>query len=124
VPQAIESASGRLVAFEMQLGPFAVAQLRIYAELIELIGKPPRTAPRMFVTDTLGNPFAEVAHAKHLRNLYVYFWRWATWKVFDREPKNDTGIVCFITVAARQSFNPKSIRVYHERRRQGIKPRQ
>ena len=22
------------------------------------------------------------AHAKHLRNLYVYFWRWATWKVF------------------------------------------
>ena len=21
------------------------------------------------------------AHAKHLRNLYVYFWRWATWKV-------------------------------------------
>ena len=22
------------------------------------------------------------AHAKHLRNLYVHFWRWATWKVF------------------------------------------
>jgi hypothetical protein len=22
------------------------------------------------------------AHAKHLKNLYVYFWRWATWKVF------------------------------------------
>lgn len=162
VSQAIESAIGRLVAFEMQLGPFAVAQLRIYAESIELIGKPPRTAPRMFVTDTLGNPFAEVeelgslyrtisqsrlqaneikrkepitvvignppykekakgrggwveeeplhqwippadwgvgAHAKHLRNLYVYFWRWATWKVFDRDPPNDTGIVCFITVA-------------------------
>ena len=39
------------------------------------------------------------AHAKHLRNLYVYFWRWATWKVFDHDPKNDTGIVCFITVA-------------------------
>jgi predicted helicase len=32
VPQAIESASGRWVAFEMQLGPFAVAQLRIFAE--------------------------------------------------------------------------------------------
>jgi hypothetical protein len=170
VPQAIESAIGRLVAFEMQLGPFAVAQLRVYAELMELIGKPPRTAPRMFVTDTLGNPYAEVetlgswygkisesrrqaneikrtepitvvignppykekakgrggwveegthtaaddsplskwtppaswgvgAHAKHLRNLYVYFWRWATWKVFDHDPQNDTGIVCFITVA-------------------------
>ncbi len=39
------------------------------------------------------------AHAKHLRNLYVYFWRWATWKVFDHDPANDTGIVCFITVA-------------------------
>jgi hypothetical protein len=34
-----------------------------------------------------------------LRNLYVYFWRWATWKVFDNDPKNDTGVVCFITVA-------------------------
>jgi hypothetical protein len=168
VPQAIEAAIDRLVAFEMQLGPFAVAQLRVYAELIELIGRPPRTAPRMFVTDTLGNPFAEVeslgswygkisesrrqaneikrkqpitvvignppykekakgrggwiesgdeseegklhkwippadwgvgAHAKHLRNLYVYFWRWATWKVFDHDPEHDAGIVCFITVA-------------------------
>lgn len=170
VPQAIEAAVGRLVAFEMQLGPFAVAQLRIYAELLQLIGKPPRAAPRMFVTDTLGNPNVEVeslgtyyekisesrrqaneikkkepitvvignppykekakgrggwveegvdkdadvgllprwippkewgvgAHAKHLRNLYVYFWRWATWKVFDHDPKHDTGIVCFITVA-------------------------
>jgi len=39
------------------------------------------------------------AHAKHLRNLYVYFWRWATWKVFDHDPQHDTGIVCFITVA-------------------------
>jgi hypothetical protein len=170
VPQAIESAIGRIVAFEMQLGPFAVAQLRMYAELIELIGKPPRTTPRMFVTDTLGNPYAAVetlgswyekisesrqqaneikrkepitvvignppykekakgrggwievgtdevarvallnawippadwgvgAHAKHLRNLYVYFWRWATWKVFDHDPQKNTGIVCFITVA-------------------------
>ena len=173
VPQAIESAIGRLIAFEMQLGPFAVAQLRVYAELIQLIGKPPRTAPRMFVTDTLGKPvrrrwnrsahgtarspnpagrptrssakepitvvignppykekakgrggwieegdyaggkgiraaqqngsrradWGVGAHAKHLRNLYVYFWRWATWKVFDHDPKNDTGIVCFITVA-------------------------
>jgi hypothetical protein len=44
----------------MQLGPFAVAQLRVYAELMQLIGRPPRTAPRMFVTDTLGSPYAEV----------------------------------------------------------------
>ena len=47
------------------------------------------------------------AHAKHLRNLYVYFWRWATWKVFgDGEPSqiegrtpDRKGIVSFITVA-------------------------
>jgi len=38
-------------------------------------------------------------HAKHLRNLYVYFWRWATWKVYDHDPAHNTGIVCFITVA-------------------------
>jgi len=39
------------------------------------------------------------AHAKHLRNLYVYFWRWATWKVYDHGPGSNSGIVCFITVA-------------------------
>ena len=40
-------------------------------------------------------------HTKHLRNLYVYFWRWATWKVFgDDEPGPDRkGVVSFITVA-------------------------
>ena len=170
VPGAIQSAMRRLVAFEIQLGPFAVAQLRIHAELIDLIGKAPKTPLRMFVTDTLDNPYIEEewlpqilgpiaesrrqaneikkrerimvvvgnppykekakglggwvepgnehsgdpapltawmpprewgvgAHVKHLRNLYVYFWRWATWKVFDQDPNADTGIVCFITVA-------------------------
>jgi predicted helicase len=47
------------------------------------------------------------AHAKHLKNLYVYFWRWATWKVFGSgltvstglPEKDEEGIVCFITVA-------------------------
>lgn len=45
------------------------------------------------------------AHAKHLRNLYVYFWRWATWKVFGdallapQVAPGRRGIVCFITVA-------------------------
>ena len=39
VPRAIEAAVGRLIAFEIQLGPFVVAQLRIHAELIDLIGK-------------------------------------------------------------------------------------
>jgi hypothetical protein len=170
VPDAIDAAVKRLIAFEIQLGPFAVAQLRIYAELLHLIGRSPKSAPRMFVTDTLGSPYIEKewlpaafapiaesrkqaskiklkepitvvignppykekakgrggwiedegsvsggdaplnawkpprdwgvgAHAKHLRNLYVYFWRWATWKVFDHDPNANTGVVCFITVA-------------------------
>jgi len=170
VKGAINAAVKRLIAFEMQLGPFAVAQLRILAEIVDLTGAPPTTPPRMFVTDTLGNPdddegwipgiLAPIAKsrkdankikrdepitvvlgnppykvkakglggwiegatkkaektapladwqpppdwhagldAKHLRNLYVYFWRWATWKVFDHHPAHNTGIVCFITVA-------------------------
>ncbi len=169
VKGAINAAVQRLIAFEMQLGPFAVAQLRMLAEIVDLTGSPPRTPPRMFVTNTLGNPdddegwipgilaplaksrrdankikreepvtvvignppykekakglggwiegeagqavkapladwmpppdWGVGAHAKHLRNLYVYFWRWATWKVYDHHPANNTGIVCFITVA-------------------------
>lgn len=169
VPAAVEGAMRRMIAFELQLGPFAVAQLRVLAELTELTGHVPISPLRMFVADTLSNPYEEDewmpailgpiadsrrqanevkrdesitvvignppykekakgrggwiesgsanspdpaplrdwmpprdwrvgAHTKHLRNLYVYFWRWATWKVFDRHP-SDTGIVCFITVA-------------------------
>lgn len=32
-----------------------------------------------------------------LKNLYVYFWRWAMWKVFESTPENHHGVVCFIT---------------------------
>jgi hypothetical protein len=170
VKGAINAAVNRLIAFEIQLGPFAVAQLRILAEIVELTGAPPKIPPRMFVTDTLGNPdddegwipgilapiaksrrdankikreepitvvignppykekakgrggwvegrnveaektaplrdwmppsdWGVSAHSKHLRNLYVYFWRWATWKVYDHHITKNTGIVCFITVA-------------------------
>lgn len=171
VPAAIRSAMEHLIAFEMQLGPFAVAQLRIEAEFAELTGTAPaKNAMRMFVTDTLSDPHGEQgylpqifgpiaesrrqantikkdervmvvignppykekakglggwietkmdnavepeplaawfppaewgvsAHAKHLRNLYVYFWRWATWKVFDTKKHPNTGVICFITVA-------------------------
>jgi hypothetical protein len=173
VAGAIDAAIRRLIGFEVQLGPFAVAQVRVLAELTSLIGDAPSMAPRMFVTDTLANPYVEdewlpdmlepmaesrqkanqikghervmvvlgnppyreramgcggwiergdegqegekktvppldewmlppswgaSAHAKHLRNLYVYFWRWATWKVFDQVGENN-GIVCFISVA-------------------------
>jgi hypothetical protein len=170
VKGAVNAAVKRLIAFEMQLGPFAVAQLRILAEIVALTGSNPTTPMRMFVTDTLGNPdddegyFPQIAaaiaksrkeankikreeritvvignppykvrakglggwvegqtkkaaktapladwippaawkagaHSKHLRNLYVYFWRWATWKVYDHGPGQKNGVVAFITVA-------------------------
>lgn len=37
-------------------------------------------------------------HAKNLYNDYVYFWRWALWKVF--ETKDTGGIVSFITASS------------------------
>ena len=173
---AIEAAAKRIIGFEIQFGPFAVAQLRLIAELQTLMEKPPLPELRLFITDTLGNPFIEEeklgqtyepiaisrraankvkreeritvvignppyknqaarmggwiedgsdgraaplnrwtppadwgvsAHAHHLKNLYVYFWRWATLKVFGSgwhdatgQPDEDRyGVVCFITVA-------------------------
>jgi len=180
VPGAIRAALARIIGFEIQFGPFAVAQLRIAAEVVELVkadtADREHVALRLFLTDTLGNPNEEHeyipyglsplaesrrsadrikrtepitvvignppyknnaegrggwiesgtgntvvplaewqpprgwrvgAHAKHLRNLYVYFWRWATWKVFggsiitpEAPPVTPRqGVVCFITVA-------------------------
>jgi hypothetical protein len=170
VPGAIQAALSRLIGFEIQLGPFAVAQLRLLAEVVDLAGSASNPPLRIFVTNTLGDPYENEdyfpsmlaalgssrreankikreepitvvlgnppykekamgsggwvehaslnkkdppplqawmppaewhagAHSKHLRNLYVYFWRWATWKVFDHDPTHDRGIVCFITVA-------------------------
>jgi Type ISP C-terminal specificity domain/N-6 DNA Methylase len=170
VPGAIQAALSRLIGFEIQLGPFAVAQLRLLAEVVDLTDSASDSPLRIFVTNTLGDPYEHEdyfpsmlaalgrsrrdankikreepitvvlgnppykekamggggwvehaspnrkdpaplqawmplpewhagAHSKHLRNLYVYFWRWATWKVFDQQPAHDAGIVCFITVA-------------------------
>ncbi len=175
---AIEAAAKRIIGFEIQFGPFAVAQLRLIAELQALMHSPPLPELRLFITDTLGNPFIEEeqlgqtyepiavsrrrankvkkeeritvvignppykekaegrggwiekgsdeknlvapldrwrpppewgvgAHLKHLKNLYIYFWRWATWKVFGsgnyaatgNPDKDEEGIVCFISVA-------------------------
>lgn len=180
VPGALESAASRMIGFELQFGPFAVAQLRLLAEYRELMNDAGATGSlpplKLFITDTLGNPFVEDeytpsfmqpvaqsrraanqikknekitvvignppykekadgrggwiehgsdghpaplerwrppaawrvgAHAKHLKNLYIYFWRWATLKVFGAGwweatglPEVDQeGIVCFITMA-------------------------
>ena len=191
LPAAIVAALKRLVGFEMQFGPFAVAQLRLFAEVVDLttpaVGNGKKTKPladashlRLYVADTLADPDEDTAwiptslaglaqsrkaanaikrketitvvignppykekakgmggwvedrgrglraplddwqpptkwgifaHAKHLRNLYVYFWRWAAWKVFGGDPyrggtdKSEAkwtegrGVICFITVA-------------------------
>jgi hypothetical protein len=155
VGPAIAAAAKRLFGFEIQFGPFAVAQLRLLAEMRALTKGAKKAPPpelNLYITDTLGNPFVEEeqlpqiveaiaksrreanrvkrdqpitvvignppykekaqgrggwiengaggklhapldrwkapadwgvgAHGKHLKNLYVYFWRWATLKVF------------------------------------------
>lgn len=165
---AVTDAAKRLFGFELQFGPFAVAQLRLLAEMQALGAS---GTPQLFVTDTLADPFADKetgqgiykeisksrleaarvkreapitlvlgnppykdkaygkgawvengsandaallddwqppaewgvgAHAKHLRNLYVYFWRWASWKVFEQHGEtagDQAGIVCYITAS-------------------------
>ncbi|WP_407565919.1 type ISP restriction/modification enzyme [Streptomyces sp. 184] len=170
VPAAVADAMERLIGFELQLGPFAVAQLRVLAELREAGAQVvnPKSI-RMYVTNTIDNPYVEEqtlgtwyepiaesrreankikrdvpvlvvlgnppykdksrgkggwiekgspavdvapladfippkswgvgVHSKHLYNPYVYFWRWATWKVFDAHSEADNGVVCFITPA-------------------------
>lgn len=170
VAPAMEEVLKRLVGFELQLGPYAVAQLRLLAELAEYgVASSDPNQLRTYVTNTLDDPFVEEtslgswyqpitdarraankakaeedilvvignppykdkskgkggwiehgskavknppleaflpekdwkvgSHTKHLYNMYVYFWRWAMWKVFDNQGQADRGIICFITVA-------------------------
>ncbi|TKA11955.1 type ISP restriction/modification enzyme [Actinacidiphila oryziradicis] len=43
---------------------------------------------------------ANGTHENKLKNLYVYFWRWATYKVFEQHhPEHQQGVVCFVTTA-------------------------
>ncbi|MGH7952379.1 MAG: type ISP restriction/modification enzyme, partial [Limisphaerales bacterium] len=39
-------------------------------------------------------------HVKNLYNDYVYFWRWALWKLFENPDANGAGIITFITAAS------------------------
>ena len=39
-------------------------------------------------------------HLKNLYNLYVYFWRWALWKVFEQDAASGPGVVSFITASS------------------------
>ena len=39
-------------------------------------------------------------HLKNLYNLYVYFWRWALWKVFEQGASTGPGIISFISASS------------------------
>ena len=70
VPAMIRAALARLIGFEMQFGPFAVAQLRLTAEVLDLLNantaKPEHVPLRLFLTDTLGNPNEEHEYIPHI----------------------------------------------------------
>lgn len=174
--EAINSIARRLYGFELQTGPYSVAELRL-SDLIRAHGaKVPDNGLNLFVADTLEDPHVAVGqmsymtqliaqqrqranHIKsttnvticignppyknnaegkggwvengpagsvgegiladfrkegngaleyHLKNLYVYFWRWAFWKVFESTPPpgaldGDAGIICFITPSSFMS---------------------
>lgn len=161
---AIGKLASRLYGFELQMGPFAVAEMRA-SDLLKRHDAPlPKGGLNLFVTDTLDNPYVEEQalastyevlstsrkranqvkgntpvtvvignppyddkaenrggwvekrpnskdaplldafrwpdngrHEHVLKNMYIYFWRWATWKVFDAHEADQHGVICFIT---------------------------
>jgi hypothetical protein len=172
VPGVVTQVAERLVGFELQMGPYAVAELRTADLMASYDATPPPGGMHLYVTDTLDDPYApprllgsgmqliaasrrrandvkakadvtvvignppymelavgeggwvesgsrEHADARRailedwfvsgggrfkakLKNLYIYFWRWATWKVWESSvtaPDGDAGIVCFISTS-------------------------
>ena len=174
--RALNRLAKNLYGFELQSGPFSVAELRLNQTLKEMGGDVPEDGLNLYVADTLGDPYAKqkpvngntlrllsqlsnkATRVKRevpiqvcignppykdkaegmggwvesgfrspdvaspilddfraqgmgkyeyvLKNLYVYFWRWAFWKVFEDsfralEGQPDSaqraGVVCFIT---------------------------
>lgn len=170
VPSKLEQVAPRLVGFELQTGPYSVAEFRLTQEYVRRGARLAPGALRLHVANTLEDPYVEQdrlaavyepiarsrrqanevkrdrrvlvvignppyrershgrggwvergrpeqghapiladfvppkqwgvgAHVKHLYNPYVYFWRWATWKVFEHHAPATHGVVAFITVA-------------------------
>lgn len=175
---AATTATKNVHAFEMLVGPYAVAHLRLTQQILKEGGTLPEDGVHVYLTDTLESPHAtppghlplvykllgeehvraqkvkaetsvlvcignppydrqtikleeqeaerrkggwirfgddgksgllqdfidpladieQSVHAKNLYNDYVYFWRWALWKVFEAE--NKPGIVSFITASS------------------------
>ena len=64
VPGALRNAAARLIGFELQTGPYSVAQFRTGARFRRHgVG----SAPRVLLADTLANPYAE---EEHLGSIY------------------------------------------------------
>lgn len=175
---AATTAAKNVHAFEILIGPYAVAHLRLTQQILKEVGSLPEDGVHVYLTDTLESPHAtppghlpliykllgeehvraqkvkaetsvlvcignppynrqtinaedqeaearkggwirfgddgkggllqdflepladigQSVHAKNLYNDYVYFWRWALWKVFEAE--NNSGIVSFITASS------------------------
>lgn len=167
-PQLRQLVGQRLIGFERQIGPYAVADLRMHALLKDYGSAAPRQGLRLLVADTLDNPRSEFNWIPHtyrplaesrrqansvkrdervmvvignpphdsvskgagkwielgdpgvgepppldafrlagngtfeskMSNLYTYFWRWGTWKVFDAHDDAPFGVVAYITPKA------------------------
>jgi len=188
---AASTAAANVHAFEILVGPYAVAHLRLTQQILSEGGTLPKDGVHVYLTDTLESPYAEapgrlslqlkalgeehkrarkikqdtpvlvcignppydrqqieagdrgvesrkggwvrfgdnqqeadeneqliseqailqdfleplrqagqMVHAKNLYNDYVYFWRWALWKVFEANEENRGGIVSFITASS------------------------
>lgn len=174
--RALNRLAKNLYGFELQSGPFSVAELRLNETLKEMGADIPDGGLNLYVTDTLSDPYAKykplngntlrllselsnkATRVKRevpiqvcignppykdkaegmggwvesgfrspavaspilddfrapgmgryeyvLKNLYVYFWRWAFWKVFEDsfraledqpDSAQNAGVVCFIT---------------------------
>ena len=176
--RALNRLAKNLYGFELQSGPFSVAELRLNQTLKEMGGDVPEDGLNLYVADTLSDPYAKqkpvngntlrllsqlsnkATRVKRevpiqvcignppykdkaegmggwvesgfrspdvaspilndfrapgmgkyeyvLKNLYVYFWRWAFWKVFEDsfralegqlDSTQRAGVVCFITAS-------------------------
>lgn len=186
VPAKATELGLNLNGFEIMVGPYAVAQLRLSRALLDHGGRLPREGPQVYLTDTLESPHAtpsagplfhqplsrqhkralqvkarvpvlvclgnppydrhppaeevskqhaggwvrwgesdqgpgtlgdgsdailndfvrpalEAGHGRHLKNLYnlyVYFWRWALWKVFEQKAATGPGVVSYISASS------------------------
>ncbi len=179
VPGRATTLAKNLYGFELMVGPYAVAELRVSRALDDQGARLPEGGTRIYLTDTLENPHAtpqqlpfylkpiaeqhtkalqvkrdvpvivclgnppydrHVAasdlnqartggwvrwgdagegthailnafidpatvaghglHIKNLYNLYVYFWRWALWKVFEQATAPAQGVISFISASS------------------------